>query len=255
MQLQKYWSIAEVEGMIMAQFNQINQRSAIRNFRKILSAMPTRDYSRSETVLYQGEMPSSAMVLKNGIIRMYDIGHDGSEKTIAYVARNDLLPPAWIFKKSNTSLYYYEAFTYTSVYVLSREKLVDILESDHALLSTFLDRYLTMYIGATMHIEALEYSRAQDKVLRILQFLSIRFGEYIQKDILRINLRLTQQDIANMIGLSRETTALEIGKLKRKGLIDCQHQRYIFDEKAIARIIGIEEFPSPKLNSYISHVA
>jgi DNA-binding XRE family transcriptional regulator len=37
--------------------------------------------------------------------------------------------------------------------------------------------------------------------------------------IVQINLRLTQQDFANLVGITRETAATELNKLKKTGAI------------------------------------
>ncbi len=181
-------------------------------------------------------------MVKKGVIKVYDINPSGEEKVVNFNTDGDITPAAWVWGKAPVALYYYEAFTDSEVCIVPREKLCEILESDQELLRYALDRYISLYVGTIMHIYALEQTKASEKLLRILQYLGMRYGEKATSSLRRITLRLTHQDLARLIGMTRETTAVELGKLKRRGLIAYQNQRYLIDSKKIQQALGEEEF-------------
>ncbi|RMF44555.1 MAG: helix-turn-helix domain-containing protein, partial [Planctomycetota bacterium] len=43
----------------------------------------------------------------------------------------------------------------------------------------------------------------------------------------RLNLKLSHQDIANIIGTTRETVTILLGKMKSEGLVDGRRQRVV----------------------------
>jgi hypothetical protein len=45
-----------------------------------------------------------------------------------------------------------------------------------------------------------------------------------------------------MVGLTRETTALELSKLKKKGIISYNTQHYTIDTEKLLSLLGAEEF-------------
>jgi CRP-like cAMP-binding protein len=74
-------------------------------------------------------------------------------------------------------------------------------------------------IGATLRLNALQHSRASDKLVYSLHYLALTYGTPLTDDRTEISLELTHQDFANLTGLTRETAATELNKLKKEGLI------------------------------------
>jgi CRP/FNR family transcriptional regulator len=207
-----------------------------------LKKYPARRLKKGWPLLYQGEVPRTAFVVKSGMIKVYDINTSGEEKVITFTNTDGILAPEWIFNKSSVSLYYADAFTDAEVHAVPRQQLHDLIYSNEAMLAFALNRYVNLYVGAQLHISALEQTRAAEKLLRILQWLSLRFGKEIKPNIFRIDIRLTHQDLAHMIGMTRETTAVELGKLRKQKVISYQNQRYILHVDKMQQIMGEDEF-------------
>lgn len=220
----------------------MNESATQEMLERALAKYPVRSLKKSWPLLYQGEVPRTAYVVKSGIVKVYDINTSGEEKVITFTDCNGFLPVEWLFSKSPVSLYYADAFTNCEVYAIPRQNLIDILTTNKDMLSFTLDRYINLYVGATLHISALEQTRAAEKLLRILQWLSLRFGKESKPNIFTIDIRLTHQDLAHMIGMTRETTAMELGKLRQQKVISYQNQRYILDVEKMHQVMGQDEF-------------
>jgi CRP-like cAMP-binding protein len=143
---------------------------------------------------------------------------------------------------SRVSLYYYEALTDCSVLSLQKEEFMVTLEKDTELKDQIFKAYMAHYTTATMHIYALEHSHAQEKLVYILQYLVSRFGEKQSNGLTKIALRLSHQDIAEMVGLTRETTAVELHRLKAKKLISYQRFSYFVNVPLLVAATGSDEF-------------
>lgn len=207
-----------------------------------LDKYPVRKLKKGWPILYQGEVPRTAFVVKSGIIKVYDINTSGEEKVITFIDTDNFLPMEWMFEKSPVSLYYCDAFTDCEVYAVPRHQLTELLHSSQKMLNFTINCYVNLYVGATLHISALEQTKASEKLLRILQWLSLHFGVEIKPNIHRIDIRLTHQDLAHMIGMTRETTAVELGKLRKQKVIAYQNQRYILNTEKLHKIMGEDEF-------------
>ena len=215
---------------------------APKTLKAFLGTHPLRKLKKSWPILYQGEVPRTAYVVKSGIIKVYDINANGEEKVITFTDTDGLLPPEWIFGRSPVSLYNADAFTDCEVFAIPRQKLVEELHSNEEMLKYTLDCYVNLYVGATLHISALEQTKASEKLLRILQWLTLRFGVEIKPQLQRIDIRLTHQDLAHMIGMTRETTAVELGKLRKMKVISYSNQRYTLNIDKMHQIMGEDEF-------------
>jgi CRP-like cAMP-binding protein len=77
------------------------------------------------------------------------------------------------------------------------------------------------------HIHSLEQAKASEKIIHAFNFLTRRFGKRITKSRTRMLLPLTQQDLANFLGLTRETTGTQLKKLQNDGIIHYENQQYI----------------------------
>ena len=113
---------------------------------------------------------------------------------------------------------------------------------DPALAQQVFQNYMAHYTTATMHIYALEHSHAAEKLVYILQYLVARFGEPAERGMTKIDLRLSHQDIAEMVGLTRETTAVELHRLKDRGLISYGRFSYAVNVPALVAATGSDEF-------------
>jgi CRP-like cAMP-binding protein len=116
------------------------------------------------------------------------------------------------------------------------------LERDTTLKDSLLYAYIAHYTSSTMHIYALEHSHAQEKLVYILQYLAVRFGEKQPSGLTKIALRLSHQDIAEMVGLTRETTAVELHRLKSRKLISYQRFSYYVNLPLLVAATGSDEF-------------
>lgn len=211
-------------------------------FKSLQTAGVTRQFAKKRTILFQGEIPRSVMVLESGLVKVYGITTGGDQRTVTLLSAGDIFPVEYVFDKSRVSLYYYEAITDCTVLSLPKTEFLSALDSDPALKDQVFQSYMAHYTSATMHIYALEHSHAQEKLVYILQYLVARFGEKQPNGLTKIELRLSHQDIAEMVGLTRETTAVELHRLKDRELIDYQRFSYYVNVPLLVQATGSDEF-------------
>jgi CRP/FNR family transcriptional regulator len=213
----------------------------------IVAAYPARAIPKGRPLLYQGEIPTMGFYVKQGIVKLYNITNQGEEKIVGYESAGGLLPIEWLFSRAQVALYYYDTFTDCEVVRLPKDELIDKLNQNPDAARAFLDRSVAMYIGATMHLHALEQSKARQKLLSIFQYLVLRFGKKTNGSNFRIDLKLTHQEIANLIGTTRETTSTEISKLTKEGVLEIVDSLYVVDTDKAVRLLGEDDFNQLKL--------
>ncbi len=77
------------------------------------------------------------------------------------------------------------------------------------------------------------YQRVDQRLAHKLLDLGQRFGVVTERGTL-IQARLTQQELAEMVGTTRETLAHTLGDFKRRGLLDStNHQVTILDAERL----------------------
>jgi len=209
-------------------------------YKNFLKQYRVKSFAKGEIILVEGEVPATALVVKSGVIKTYNITADGQEKPITFDIEMEVFPLAWVFGKVRFCQFFYEAFTDCEVYSVPREDYVTYLKKHPDMLLDIFDYFVGRYINFQMRINALEQSKASDKVLNTLHFLALRYGKDIKSNLVRIELPLTQQDLANFMGLTRETTGLELKKLEKRGVISYQRQNYIVRTDKLDEILDDE---------------
>ena len=103
-----------------------------------------RRYKKGDIVIFQGEAPRSAYVVKSGTIKAYNLSVNGDEKPVAFYPSDNAFPAAWIYGKASSAVYYYEAFTpEVELYVIDRDTFVSFIKKTPELLYQEFERLLS----------------------------------------------------------------------------------------------------------------
>ncbi|HEX7633430.1 MAG TPA: Crp/Fnr family transcriptional regulator [Candidatus Saccharimonadales bacterium] len=189
--------------------------------RVFLDRHPTKTFKKGEIIVFQGEAPRSAFVVKGGTVKAYNLSVNGDEKPVSFYSDGSVFPGPWVFGKIASAIYYYEAFSpNVTLYCVPRDEYVAFVKGRPELLYRELERSLTDELGKSMRLNALQHSRASDKLLYTLHYLALSHGNTVAPGKIEITLELTHQDFANLTGLTRETAATELNKLKHRGVIN-----------------------------------
>ena len=198
----------------------MSDQVAINYLHTFLERHPTKTFNKGEIIIFQGEAPRSAYVVKAGTVKAYNLSVEGDEKPVAFYEVDSVFPAPWVYGKMSNAIYYYEAFTPSAeVYIIDRHEFVSFIRKRPELLYQELERSLTEQLSGSMRLNALQHSRASDKLLYTLHYLALSHGHETAKSTVEITLDLKHQDFANLTGLTRETAATELNKLKRLGVI------------------------------------
>lgn len=197
-----------------------------------------RNFSANSTILYQGEVPQSACVLLRGVVRVFSISKQGDEQIVTFHVAGEFFPSSWIFKKSISTVFFYDALTDCEVAFIPRDELVEFMFSQSDRVRSMLDYFITNYSAFLIRVNGLEQPKARDKLIYTLYYLCQRYGDHRQKTSVHIPIALTHQHLAGLVGLTRETTAMEMNKLKRQRVITYKQQKYIVEQEKLLELIG-----------------
>lgn len=203
-----------------------------------------RSVRKHTILLYQGEVPRSAYFIKSGVMKVYSINSSGTEQIVAFFTAGDLFPLTWIFENTSSTLYYYEAMTDCTVLAVDKTILLNTLDANPGIQKVMFKYIMTNYTSSLLRITSLEQSRASEKISFTLYYLVFRYGREIKPGVYSIQMNLTHTVIADMVGIARETTAVEMNKLKKASVVTYNSKEYIVDLKKLERLMGEDTFDS-----------
>lgn len=179
-----------------------------------------RQFKENEIIVSQGSVYSTLLIIIEGEV----VGemNDFSGKTVVIETINapNLIAPAILYCQQNKIPVNVVAKTYVRVLPISREDLSHILQSNIKVLNNFL-RLIS------------ERSKFLSDKVRLLRFGTIKskFSGYLlelysRKQSLNFTIEHSQQELADMFGVSRPALAKTIGQMIDEGLIWSSNKEY-----------------------------
>jgi CRP/FNR family transcriptional regulator len=211
---------------------------ARQDVRKITSLCAEKWFSRGVTIFREGESADSLYVLKKGMVRLISLS-DQRRETILHI-----LKPGEVFgelllseeKRAFTAI----AAEDSLVTIISQESFVELLSAVPTVALNFI-RLLSKRL-ATVEKGLAEFSHtwSYHRLARVLLQLSEKYGQEVPGGTL-INVHLTHEDLANLIGTSRETVTTQLSKFTRMGLLKREARRFIVARAKLSDFIRSEE--------------
>ena len=189
---------------------------------KLTDIIIFRKYKKGMLVFVEGETGDALYFVNSGLIKLSKTMEDGREQVLRYVKDGDIFAEILLFDKG--------PFPATAEVVQDSE--IGIIRNHELEKFLFCHPHITIHIlkimgkrlrQAQQQVRELALYSTFDRLVATLLKLARDHGEKSTKGI-RINLVLGQQDLANMIGSSRETVARFITDLKKSKTISVEKQ-------------------------------
>ena len=202
-----------------------------------------RLFKKGSAILFQGEIPRKAFIIRDGVVRAYTVKTSGEESTIALYTKDDILPLSWLLDATSNSLFYYEAVSDVRVLSVDKDTFNKTLSQDTVRLNQML-RYLNkQYTAMLVRITGLSQSRAVEKISFTFYYLLFRYGTDTTADgMQQLDLKLNHLMIANLTGLTRESTTTNLKVLKEKGIITYTRSSFSVNKRLLENFIGEDGF-------------
>lgn len=198
----------------------------VQAFEQFIASYPALIFEKGQTVLLKDEVPKGTYVIESGIIKTYTINDAGEERIVSIDTKGEDIPIGFTIGLIDRCQYFYKAYTRCSIRVVpSDEYLKHLVENPDSLYKRHL-RITNILLTNLRRIEALEQPNANEKVARTLLYMAETLGSTFPNKTIR-RLSITQQEIANTLGLTRETAGIVLKKLEVKQILKHSRNTYI----------------------------
>ncbi|MFN2484020.1 MAG: Crp/Fnr family transcriptional regulator [Candidatus Limnocylindria bacterium] len=171
-------------------------------------------------------------IVKRGRLRLYRLTPDGKQLTLDILDKGRVVGRMSWLGQDLTDVYA-EAVEDSLVCSFTPQELERLIQR-YPQIGLNIIRYLSDRLAASeWEREIMAYRSVEQRLAsRILELLD-RFGAE-EEGGTAVDARLTQQELADMIGTTRETLAQTISRLREQGLLDMRNQRIVvFDRRAL----------------------
>lgn len=196
-------------------------------FRYFTSKYPVKTFKKGETILLKDEKPKCLFIIESGHVKTYSITKNGNERLVSIDKKDEEFPIGYTFGLIERSEYFYEAFTRCTVRMIPRDEYITYLSSNIERAYASHVRITRLLLATLSHIHALEQPSAGEKIAHTLVYMGKQLGIALRPHKTDVNLSVTQQEIANSLGITRETANVELKKLEALKLITYTRKSYI----------------------------
>ena len=197
--------------------------------------------ARGQRILSPDDPPDRIHIVKAGRVRVYRTSPDGKQLTLDIVEAGTILGDMSLLGQDRIPEAYAEAIEDGIICTITPDELRRLIER-YPIIGVNVIRHLSRRLeAAERELEAMAYRRVDQRLARKLLDLGARFGVRAERGT-RIEARLTQQELAEMVGTTRETLAHTLADFRRRGLLDtAHHQVVIRDAERLAEVADGDE--------------
>ena len=195
----------------------------------------TQSVHKGEVIYASDTTNLRLFYVTSGYVKRYMIRNDGSLGVQSIYGPGDSFPLTPVFKAllgksiyTGPEIHYYETMCGTELTSIPVEELKRLAEQNQ---DVYKDLLIISANRLTFNIQQLEnlgLATFYNRVAHQLVFFARKFGEKTQEGT-KILVPVTQQDIANTLGATRETVSICIAQLRKNGLIDTRTDLIVKD--------------------------
>ena len=177
-------------------------------------------------------------ILKRGKVRVYRVTPDGKQLTLDIYGKGMILGDMRLHGQEPIPGVFAETLDEAVICTISPHEMRRLIERFPPIgvnIIAYLSRQLR---EAERGLESMAYQPVSQRLARRLIDLSARFGAKTERGTL-IDARLTQQELAEMIGTTRETLTHALADFRRLGLLDTEKQHVLIRDAG--RLMAIAE--------------
>jgi CRP/FNR family cyclic AMP-dependent transcriptional regulator len=191
------------------------------------------EVKRRDVIYLPGDPGNAVFAIVAGRVRLSKVSRDGKSLTLAYVGTGDLFGEACVEAASPRSDMA-EASEACQLIQLERDAVERALDASPQLARTLLRLVLARRRELEAKLEGLLFRDVNSKLAELLMQLGERHGVDDARGTM-VALQITHQEMANLIGSTRETVSLTLSQWKRQRLIVTEGRRVILSDRDALR--------------------
>lgn len=219
-------------------------------FLNVFDGAPVRELAPGEVLINAGAPADQVFNVLSGMLMLSRTGGDGRRQVLSFLFRDNFVGI------SATDHYFFtaEAVTPTRVACCSRKTLMNRLDSDAEAERTFIAMTFRVLEDILDIVYSLGQRTARERLAVFILYLRHwrRLSQGIDDDadpvLNRIDLPMSREDIADFLGLKKETVSRSFRQLEDRALIarHGSHRLTIENLEDLRQLAGIRDFSSPR---------
>ncbi|WP_417737465.1 Crp/Fnr family transcriptional regulator [Rosistilla oblonga] len=184
-----------------------------------------RSFTARSLVYLPYQAADSVFLLTRGMVKVCHSTPDGKQSTLAFIEPGELFGELALFDPSQRDEFV-EVVTAATVVMIPADQLIQLMSEANAFAVG-----ITKLVGLRRQriqrrLRNLLFQSNRDRLTHLLLELAEQFGVPAEQGV-RLRIKLSHQELANLIGSTRESVTIVLGQLKAEGLIESGRRQIV----------------------------
>lgn len=195
----------------------------------------TNKYKKGQTLFDEGTPPYGLYCISEGNIKVHKSSTDGKDIIIRIATHGDVLGHRSIFSESNYQASA-TALEDSSICFIDKKYITKLIKEKPSIATNLIEK-LSKDLGASeVKLANMSQKSVKERLAELLLLLKESHGSRLDSGSL-IDLRLTREELASMIGTATETVIRTLSEMKDENLISYEGRKIIItDENSLLDI-------------------
>ena len=204
----------------------------------ISSTKVMNHYKKGQTLYFQGNPAFGLYCINSGKIKISKIGADGKEIIIRIAGPGDILGHQNLYSNDNytaTATVIEEA----SVCFLDKKFVLNTISHEPVISQNIIRKLGDEMTAFEARSAAMSHKNVRERLAELLLLLKNTYG-ISEKGRFRLDIKLTREEIASMVGTANETIIRFISEFKEEGILEQEGKViYIMNEAKLKQTANI----------------
>lgn len=197
-----------------------------------------RRYAEGATIFSEGDPADAMFIVAEGLVKLVSVSNTGAE-TILHILKAGEIFGELFFAEERRA---FDALAGTDVVVtvIPRKNFEEILASFPAVARNFIRLLSRRLVKVEQGFAGFGHTWSYQRLGKMLLQLAREHGVPTPKGTL-IQLRLTHEDLAKLIGTTRETVSTQMNRFRRMGLLKREGRHLLVNSDRLTRFLAPAE--------------
>lgn len=220
-------------------FGSIFCRAEKCNLEEIEAAKVCTLYKKGQVVFQEGAYPFGIYCINSGKIKLSHCGDDGREQIVRLVKPGDVMGyKALLGGERYTASAI--ALDDASICFIPKDLFMSMLQKDPSLSFEMMRIIAGELRKAELKITHLAQKPVRERLAETLLFIKETYG--VEPDGFTLNVRLSREEIANLVGTATESAIRLLSEFKKDGLIELQGKKIrLLNQDELVRTANLQD--------------
>lgn len=184
---------------------------------QMLSLIEKRQYSKNSSIFHEGDLADRFFMVSRGSFKVFKTQPDGREQILYILSKGDVFGEMHLLKSAPYK-FSATALEDTQLCTLTKVNFDNLLRQHPELSLKILSQAYDRIDALETLAQTLSSKDVDLRLATLLLKLSDQFG-LPQANTIEIPIKLTREEMANWVGLTRETVSRKLSQFQLEGLI------------------------------------